>query len=51
MKKKLVALCALTFVGIGSYVGYSTLTKDNDKQLDIHMTQSNVSPNKELELV
>ncbi|ERI10328.1 Ig-like domain-containing protein [Aneurinibacillus aneurinilyticus] len=47
MKKKLVALCALTFVGIGSYVGYSTLTKDNDKQLDIHMTQSNVSPNKE----
>lgn len=47
MKKKLVTLCALIFIGIGSYVGYSILTKDTDKHLDIQMTQSNVSPDKE----
>ncbi|CEH31084.1 hypothetical protein AM501_28795 [Aneurinibacillus migulanus] len=47
MKKKLVTLCTLIFMGIGSYVGYSILTKDTDKHLDIQMTQSNVSPNKE----
>ncbi|MCP1357337.1 Ig-like domain-containing protein [Aneurinibacillus migulanus] len=47
MKKKLVTLCALIFMGIGSYVGYSILTKDTDKHLDIQMTQSNVSPDKE----
>lgn len=34
-------------MGIGSYVGYSILTKDTDKHLDIQMTQSNVSPDKE----
>ncbi|GED13603.1 Ig-like domain-containing protein [Aneurinibacillus migulanus] len=47
MKKKLVTLCALIFIGIGSYVGYSILTKDTDKHLDIQMAQSNVSPDKE----
>ncbi|MMZ60785.1 hypothetical protein D1872_228980 [compost metagenome] len=47
MKKKLVTLYTLIFIGIGSYVGYSILTKDTDKHLDIQMTQSNVSPDKE----
>lgn len=47
LRRIFITLSALAILGVGSYIGYSITTKDNDKQASIQIDQSAVPQNKE----